>query len=518
MEAEQYWSVYDCSIADLGEGSAGYPKLPRAIRIDRDKELKKAVALPRGFVTKVLLDYDFSDDEQVLSFLREYGPVMCPYAGAIDRTFAAIEDPLSYRRLLHSVVSERQAEDEKRDGGAFARLFGIVRDMRERFVHQGGRPLDASEDYAGCDYVWDAKRLFYSGMNASAESDYLRTERRGFVRYLEDDDKLVGTERLRALAWNRAADERRETGVWDPPQCLVSLEETRAMLYLLQGAAVVLQGFSYIDFTVDERRNAGIQRRRYAKALQPKSFDGVDDEEARKIRWASNHVGGMQLDIRRVERLFDLFIMGRPNLIKALLAVCPSSLERFDSPDARPGLPDGILSSSEAMRVEGTLAKARELHEGDAKTLELLELRPQWQAWGFLKEDLAIFLEACLTNCWDVGSHRLVETGVLRVGGLEDGGAFFGGSADRMTLQKAIAEQIVENLELASKKLHESRQDGGEDKPSWQVCSECGNLYMARSKSKRLILLGEEEPKRVKLPTATTCSEACRMAAKRAKG
>ena len=90
---------------------------------DADKELKKAVALPRGFVTKVLLDYDFSDDEQVLSFLREYGPVMCPYAGAIDRTFAAIEDPLSYRRLLHSVVSERQAEDERRDGGAFARLF-----------------------------------------------------------------------------------------------------------------------------------------------------------------------------------------------------------------------------------------------------------------------------------------------------------------------------------------------------------------------------------------------------------
>ena len=132
MKSEQYWSVYDCSIVDLGEGGAGYPKLPRAIRIDRDKELKKAVALPRGFVTKVLLDYDFSDDGQVLSFLREYGPVMCPYAGAIDRTFAAIEDPLSYRRLLHSVVSERQAEDERRDGGAFARLFSIVRDMRDR--------------------------------------------------------------------------------------------------------------------------------------------------------------------------------------------------------------------------------------------------------------------------------------------------------------------------------------------------------------------------------------------------
>lgn len=513
MENTEYWSVYDCEIVDLKVGPEADSSLPRAIRYDRGHPLKKAIALPRGFVTKVLLDYDFSDDNDVLSFVRDYGPVMCPYAGAISRTLAAIEEPFSYRRLLNSVVSD--SKDEPRGAGAFVRLFGV---LRERFVHRGGRPLDASEDYMGCDYVWDAKRLFYSGMNASAESDYLRTERRGFVRYLEDDNRLVGTERLRALAWNRAAGERRETGIWDPPQCLVSLEETRGTLYLLQVAAVVLQGFSYIDFTVGERHNAGIQRRRYVKALQPKSFDGVDEEEARKIRWASNHVGGMQLDIRRVERIFDLFIMGRPNLIKALLAVCPDSLERFDGPHARPGLPDGILSSSEVVRVEGTVAKARELHAGDAQTLRLLELRPQWQAWSLLQEDLAIFLEACLTNCWDVGSHHLVETDVLRVGGLEEGGALFGGSADRMTLQKAIAEQIVENLELASKKLHESRQDGGEDRPSWQVCSECGNLYMARSKSRRLILLGEEEPKRVKLPTATTCSEACRMAEKRAKG
>ena len=113
MEEERYWVVYGCSIVDLGEGGARYPKLPRAIRIDRDKELKKAVALPRGFVTKVLLDYDFSNDEQVLSFLREYGPVMCPYAGAIDRTFAAIEDPLSYRRC--STASSPSAKQRTSD-------------------------------------------------------------------------------------------------------------------------------------------------------------------------------------------------------------------------------------------------------------------------------------------------------------------------------------------------------------------------------------------------------------------
>lgn len=282
MEEERYWVVYDCSIVDLGEGGAGYPKLPRAIRIDRDKELKKAVALPRGFVTKVLLDYDFSDDEQVLSFLREYGPVMCPYAGAIDRTFAAIEDPLSYRRLLHSVVSERQAEDERRDGGAFARLFSIVRDMRDRMGSRDRWPLDPSENFSGCDYAWDAKRLFYSGMTASAESDYLRAGCRGFVRYLEDDDKLVGTERLRALAWNEAAGRHHDAGFWEAPPCLISLEETRAVLYLLQMASVVLQGFSYIDDTASERHITGLQRHRYVSALKPGSLEGVRKGRLRK--------------------------------------------------------------------------------------------------------------------------------------------------------------------------------------------------------------------------------------------
>lgn len=516
METEQYWSVYDCSIVDLGEGGAGYPKLPRAVRIDREKELKKAVALPRGFVTKVLLDYDFSDDEQMLSFLREYGPVMCPYAGAIDRTFAAIEDPLSYRRLLHSVVSERQAEDERRDGGAFARLFGIVRDMRDRMGSRDRGSLDPSENFSGCDYAWDAKRLFYSGMTASVESDYLRAGRRGFVRYLEDDDKLVGTERLRALAWNEAAYRRHDAGFWEVPPCLISLEETRAVLYLLQMASVVLQGFSYIDDTASERHSAGLQRRRYVSALKPASLKGVRKGEAEKIERAASRVGGMQLDIRRVERLFDLFIKGRPNLIKAFCAVSWEYLPTFEEPDSRPGMPDGILNDSEAERVDEIVRKALERSGDDPETLALLERRPLWQAWDGLQGDLAIFLEACLTNCWGTYGHRLVSKESLRVDGLEDGGAYFGGSADRMTLQRAIAEQIVENLDLARKKHPETRRKGTGDDPVWQVCSVCGSLYMARSRSRKLVLLGEEKPSRFKIPTATTCSEACRMAATRA--
>lgn len=511
MTVGKNWVVYDCKIVDIDDGDAGPTNLPKAICFDGGKQLKKAVALPRGFTTKVLLDYDFSDDGQVLSFVKEYGPVMCPYAGAIDRTFAAIEEPTAYRRLLYSVVCERVKEDG-RDEGTFSRLFSLLEDFRNPCDL-----CDPSERFEGCDYMWDAKRLFYSGVTASAESDYLRTENRGFMRYLESDDKLVGTERLRAFAWNAAAEKRRDSGIWEAPQCLVSLEETRAVLYLLQMAAVVLQGFSYIDVTLDERRNAGIRRRGYVNALEPVSYGEASEDEIKRTKWAANYVGGMQQDIRRIERLFDLFIMGRPNLIKAFCSAGSSCITKFVfGPGATPALPDGILNAEEKQRVDRIVNKTRKRYEDDPETLALLDKRPLWQKWDGLQGDLAIFLEACLTNCWSPDGHHLVEEDSLRVGGFEDGGVVFGGKGDRMTLQKAIAGQIVENLELASKRLHESTQDGGEDEPTWRVCSECGNLYMTRNRSRGLVLLGEKEPKRVRLPTTPTCSEACRMAAKRA--
>mgnify|MGYP000500163617 CR=1 FL=1 len=111
------------------------------------------------------------------------------------------------------------------------------------------------------------------------------------------------------------------------------------------------------------------------------------------------------------------------------------------------------------------MRKALECSGDDPETLALLERRPLWQAWDGLQGDLAIFLEACLTNCWGTYGHHLVSKESLRVDGLEDGGAYFGGSADRMTLQRAIAEQIVENLDLARKKHPETRRKGGRGQP-----------------------------------------------------
>ena len=517
------WKIYGCKIVEPAEGEQTVRRLPKAILIDRENSIKEAVGLPRGFTTKVLLDYDFSDDDQVLGFVRGYGPVMSPYGGAVDRTLAAIEDPVTYRRLLYSVVRDREEEDrgreERRDTGVFARLFGRVRRPDGASVFREGGPLDPSEEFKGCDYMWDAKRLFYSGMNASAESDYLRMAHRGFVRYLEDDDKLVGTERLRALAWNRAARVHGETGEWLAPQCLISLEEVRAVLYLLQVSAVVMQGFSYLDGTISERRNTGAQRRRYVNRFLPGSYD--KDDDVSRIEAAANRTANMQGKIRLVERLFWLFISGRPHLIRAFREVRPGCLQSFRDPDGRPWVPDGILSEGERDRVARCLDDARERFSDDSEALSLLVMRPVWQAWDGLQGDLSVFLTACLTSCWSSGGHHLVENGVLQVGGFEDGGPFFGLGADRMTLQRAIAGQILENLGIADRDLHASGKNaeapGGDGEPVWKVCSECGNLFIFRSTSRKPILLGEERATKRKMPTATTCSDACRMTEKRRK-
>ncbi|RGJ47638.1 hypothetical protein DXD59_01750 [Olsenella sp. TM06-36] len=96
MANQRTWKVYDCDLVDMAETNPEAEGLPRAIAIHGERSLAEAEALPKGFVTKVLLDYDFSDDEQVLAFARRYGPVACPYGGAIFRTTMAIENPLCF--------------------------------------------------------------------------------------------------------------------------------------------------------------------------------------------------------------------------------------------------------------------------------------------------------------------------------------------------------------------------------------------------------------------------------------
>ncbi len=514
---QKSWTVYNCELVDLADMDIEDVGVQKAIQIYRDDVKMTAVDIPKGFTTKVLLDYDFSDDEQVLSFVREYGPVMCPYAGAIERTFAAIEEPVTYRRLLHS-ISYKPDDSKKEDDGSsgfFARLFGRVRNYQET-----PRSIDKfDEAFAGCDAMWDAKRLFYMELHKSTESEYARTNRAGFMRYLEDDDKLVGTERIRAAAMNKAAREFHVTGQWVFPDCLIALEEVRSVLYLLQVSAIVMQGFSFIDDTLDERRNAEIQRHRYKKSYLPRqNVKDQSKEEAectRRAKYGAENIANQHVQIRRMKRLFGLFIAGRPNIIKAFKTVRNDSLASMDRDDDTVEL-DGIFSETEQKKIERRLEEAQTAYNKDDATKALLNLQPAWWAWGKMIDDVALFLSACLTSCWSTDGHRLIETPALRVGSYAtDGGAYFAQGTDRMTLQRAIAKQIVSNLDFASKKLHQSASLEKAE-PVWQICECCGLPFIFRNTSKKLISVdAERRSTRNKLPSAPTCSDICRMRLKR---
>lgn len=528
MNSGKTWEIYDCDLVDVGEL---YPcpdssALPKALAIHFERPPREAEGLPKGFSTKVLLDYDFSDDEQVLEFTRQYGLVTCPYAGAIDRTSMAIEEPFGYRRLLNSIVREREASKAAEDAhsaGIWVRLHGLLRDWHRRGDDRNTAAADPSEDFKGCDFMWDAKRVFYSGLTSSKESDYLRSNMRGFVRYLESDDKLVGTERLRAFAWNEVAKRHEETGEWVLPLCLISLEEVRAVLYLLQVSSVVLQGFSYIDCTHSERTVTGDAHRKYKQRFLMPSIKGVNKDVEELNERGAGRVAGMYLDIRRTERLFQLFIMGRPNIVKALRSVrgdCLGVFREGDREQLAPGVISDALDESERRRVDRILDKAKESGKDDPEMLRLLELRPIWGAWQGprqnLEGDLAIFLEACLTNGWVPRNHRLIEDESLMVGDLGDGGPCFEDRANRMTLQKAIAEQILHQLDLAKASLIQSGKKNLKKELVWHVCSECGRLFMFRSTTDRLVMKGEGKPDRDRIPSAETCSEMCRQRKSRA--
>lgn len=482
---QKTWTVYDCDLVDMAETHPEAEGLPRAIAIHSERPLGEAEALPKGFVTKVLLDYDFSDDEQVLEFTRRYGLVTCPYDCAIGRTFMALEEPFGYRRLLDGIVRWRNGEEDLSRAGILDLLlrgWSIVQHGAE-WGNDATGPGPA-DDFTGCDFWWDAKRLYYSGLNASDESWYLHENARGFVRKFGDDDKLVGTERLRAFSWNMAASQHSGDGEWVPPMCCVSIEEVRTVLYLLQAASVVLQGYSYVDATWRRPSDAG---------------SGADDEEADATR--------------RTERVFQLFIMGRPNVVKALCSLDATCLEdRTEGDDLH-----GVLDEAERQRVARVLGMAELANANDPRVLRLLGLRPAWRVWGRLREDLAVFTEACLTNGWNPEDHHLIEDEPLMIGDLRDGGPHFENRANRMTLQKAIAEQILSHLDTAIEWQKPDRRANASKDPAWHVCTECGALFMYRSTTDRLVMKGEGVPSRDRHSSAETCSNRCRQRKSRAK-
>lgn len=510
---ENCWSVYHCDLIEPREIGLDGASLPKAIRIDRSKVFQEAIALPKGFTTKVLLGFDFSDDDQVLEFVNKYGIVMCPYGGEIDRTLGSIEDPFVCQRLLHRIVEQRSGGEEGKSG-----LRNWLAGFLERGLPRSGKPkselIDPSMAFTGCDADWDATRVVYEGLHESLESNYLQAANRGFVNLFKEDDKLVGTERLRAAAVNKAVRQHAETRVWEAPDCLISLEEVRANLYLSQVAAVVLHGFSYVSNSVDGKRITGIQANRLARSVisgseREKKVDGKREAamQAYEQRIASR---------QQIERLYGLFFQGRPNLIRALRAVRPWSLTLpgVESEAAEIAMPDvGGLTIDEKERADRRLAEARESWRDDSDALALLDLHPNWMGWKTFQSDLAIYVTACLTSCWSSAGHHLVEEESLRVGDPDGDQAYIVAGSNRMTLQRAIAQQIVEHLDNAriGRDLPEKdRMSAFGKNPVWKICSQCGSLYQFRSTTNRLVLEGEEKPRRKNFPVEDTCSDACR--------
>lgn len=440
MNSGKTWRIYDCDFVDMAKLYPEAAGLPKAIAIHGEGPYREAEGLPKGFVTKVLLDYDFSDDGQVLAFVREYGPVVCPYGGTMFRTAMAIGDPRYYPDMLR----------------------------RASFMRGGKR-----EGTDAC--IEDADYVCRSGFLAMPESEYLLSEGRGFARYLLEDDRLVATERLRAIAWEGAAGATRAEEGRPSPPCYVSVEETRGVLYLLQAASVVLQGYSYLDASQGGRGEVA-----------------AEDAAAAK---------------RRAERLFGMFVMGRANVIRALSSIVPSCLVEQGEGDEGASDDDPLCALDEAERQRATriLAAARQDDACDPGALRLLGLRPAWQAWGRLRSDLAVFVEACLTNGWMAYDGQTPLTGDLMVDVLNG-----------MTLQRAIARQILHQLDVARLRQDPARRANASNEPAWHVCNECGRLFMFRSTTNRLVLKGEGKPNRNRIPTSDTCSEMCRLRKSRA--
>lgn len=84
-------------------------------------------------------------------------------------------------------------------------------------------------------------------------------------------------------------------------------------------------------------------------------------------------------------------------------------------------------------------------------------------------------------------------------------------------MQKAIAEQILSQLDTANEWQNPDRRANASKDPAWHVCTECGALFMYRSTTDRLVMKGEGVPSRDRHSSAETCSNRCRQRKRRAK-
>lgn len=490
------WNVCRTSVLTTGDipwwdasVPGGGPLPEKAIAVNPGDVRLSGARLPKGFVTYPLLDKDFSDDEQVVEFVSEYGLVCCPYGQAMSRTKMEMEGAGVTARLLGRV----RDEEEGAPGGLGLLRRGLVAVSR---LVKGRNPessFKGFEDQAQA--YWQPMRIYYDGMNACDISSWAIEERRGFARCYDGDDMLPGTERLRALSCWAA-----QSGMGNYPICLVSFEEVRMTLYLLQLAAAVLQGCAAIEGTKSYRTRIGsLERSERSWLKSAPGYASPSEAECRRSNFEGYEKEALDALARedRAKLAFDMFLRGRVNLLKALRAVGGS--DYLD--DGYRGLrPHEVLTCEEKRIVASAEARSRRLYADDSEALALLDMTPNYQGWEHLEEDLTLFAKACVSCGWEMG--------------LGDGGAEFyselcrdpsavdiavclDASKGHMSLQRAIAIQLFEYV-----------GEAGED---WKTCDWCGEPFYMVNRSSRL-LDGNKSRKsaRARVPESPVCSGAHR--------
>lgn len=378
----------------------------------------------------------------------------------------------------------------------------------------------ASGIVSSFDGQWAPKDMLYAALHASPVADYLYINKLGFIARYFDDECLLGSERLRARALLHGAD-----GAGNPGSCLLfAFEEVRLTLYILQVAAVVMQGRSYLEHEQAETIKHG---KRVEKARERFTPTDIEEMEADLEKKSPENKGAYRRLISRtvtgdseyhdVFRLFGLFFQGRQNLLKAVKAIASGAISDMDSNFSDPygGAPH--LNADEEERIG---AIERRALAGGADP-SLLSMRPYVPLWLQMEDDLTLFLESCITCDWFPLPSELIGTDVLKRGSFADGGKDFSEAKFMWPFQRAIASQLVEYLRYAEKSRQNRATPGSVEqvanKESWQLCEWCGEPFLFKNATPSLIKSSVAKNTRHRLPTSPYCCDAHRMSVSRSK-
>jgi len=221
------WFLYDCELLDNPYDYGGSSKL---LEVRPRGNALEARALPTGFVTSVLSDLDVTDDEAIVAFCRTFGMVACPYARGFERMARRIESPMSDAEFYSArkFMSRDETDLRKPESGPMNWVRNRVltmqnpgADMYIRTDWRGFDPVSAGSDQWEHELAMDPRDRLVSTSFC--------------LGLFRDRTTALGTDIANAfLAYKKTGD--REN------MALVSLEEVRTMLALLQLGVVLLGG------------------------------------------------------------------------------------------------------------------------------------------------------------------------------------------------------------------------------------------------------------------------------------